>query len=69
MPMYKYTCEECGKTEFILRKVEDRDKEVICSVCNHKMKRDFNEANVDIKFAATGFYTTRGADPLLDTEL
>ena len=68
MPMYKYKCENCGETKYLLRSIKDRDNEVICDKCHHKMVRDFNNTNPDIKFAAAGFYTTRGADPILDPE-
>lgn len=36
MPTYEYLCNECHEVSTDLRKVDDRNKEMVCPVCNGK---------------------------------
>jgi putative FmdB family regulatory protein len=61
MPIYEYTCEDCGKTfEKLVRTMSaasgaDRGKIVICPACGSK-----NAARAQSVFAAQG--SSKGAD-------
>ncbi|MEM4066197.1 MAG: hypothetical protein QXV17_04970 [Candidatus Micrarchaeaceae archaeon] len=65
MPAYKYTCKN-NHSEILLRKVENRDDPVTCSICGEPMVRDFNNLGVDIQFRAMGFYATRHLDAITE---
>lgn len=39
MPTYVYTC-ACGRTEEQVRKIDDRDRLIICKRCRKPMERD-----------------------------
>ena len=41
MPIYVFVCKYCdNRHEFVLRQVQDRDKEEICEKCNEYMRRE-----------------------------
>jgi putative FmdB family regulatory protein len=54
MPMYSYTCTQCGHTADQLRKLEDRDEPIECSVCESTMIRVVAKTSPP-KFIGDGF--------------
>ena len=43
MPMYVYSCEDCQGCEELMREMDDRDKDGVCSFCEGVLKRCFME--------------------------
>jgi putative FmdB family regulatory protein len=54
MPIYLYKCKRCGRTMEMLRKMSDKDNEVVCAACGAKEME---------KLAAPFFSSMSGAGP------
>lgn len=53
--IYTYQCPKCGKEIEQTRRVENRDDDLRCKVCNFMMKRTVS-SNVGAHFKGTGFH-------------
>lgn len=55
MPYYAYTCQRCGATIELFRKLSERDADATCSNCGGKLRRVFRQPAVI--YRAGGFYS------------
>ena len=58
MPTYEYRCGNCQALQVLIRKLDERNDEVLCPVDNHVMVRVFNPTPTHFKTG--GFYSTGG---------
>ena len=57
MPIYEYRCSSCEHIKEIFQSIkDDEDREVVCDVCNKKMKKIISVSNFILK--GTGWYKT-----------
>lgn len=58
MPNYSYRCSKDASTMVLQRAIDERDNEVLCSLCNEPMIRYYDAPA--IQFKGSGFYKTGG---------
>jgi putative FmdB family regulatory protein len=57
MPIYEYKCTTCDTKQAIVKKADERDKDLpVCRICKMDMKRVYS--NIGVAFKGNGFYTT-----------
>lgn len=57
MPLYDFTCEDCGVTEEIYYSYGDYDPTPTCKICGRKMRRVYSTApNVNWNFPGSTRY-------------
>lgn len=57
MPIYEYKCPDCDVIIEKMRKISERDEEVICVECGGEMKFGIFEFNAVTKLKGTGWDT------------
>jgi putative FmdB family regulatory protein len=56
MPIYEYRCKKCGKIIEVERKMEDRNKRLMCKDCNKKMEKIVSKGSFVL--TGSGWYAT-----------
>lgn len=51
MPLYTFACRACGYRDRLFRKIDDRDNEAMCGVCNCEMQRLIEAPRVVVDLA------------------
>jgi putative FmdB family regulatory protein len=59
MPIYEYTCTDCGETFEVVRRIKDADAPIECSQC----KSDHTARIISVFFAQSGGKVVAGSSP------